>query len=258
VARLRQGKPETAPLFCLFGVTIYQDLAFELAEDRPVFGLHVPIRYMPGRTPCPTLQQIGERYVDQIRRCQSKGPYHLLGLCFGGIVAYEVANQLLAMGESVAAVIVIDAVLPTAIQVDWGKRLVGLALGAWKRPGTFSHKLRERLDQLYARSSLRGIFQGRKKLEQASHAVDLDINGPEADTAAKCLAAQAGKLPTRLLVVRATKEPWPEWVTIAPDQGWEGRAEAVLVRDVAANHLGVLREPHVRTLAQAIEEVFQA
>src|ERR1039457_4044942 len=107
--------------------------------------------------------------------------------CFGGIVAYEVASQLQAMGESVAAVIVIAAVLPTAIQVDWGKRLMGLALGAWKRPGTFSHKLRERLDQLCARSSLRGIFQGRKQLEQASHAVDLDINGPEADTAAKML-----------------------------------------------------------------------
>jgi amino acid adenylation domain-containing protein len=258
VARLRQGNPETAPLFCLFGVTIYQDLAFELADNRPVFGLHVPIRYVPGCTPCPTLQQIGENYVELIRRHQSRGPYHLLGLCFGGIVAYEVASQLQAMGESVAAVIVIDAVLPTAIQVDWGKRLMGLALGAWKRPGTFSHKLRERLDQLCARSSLRGIFQGRKQLEQASHAVDLDINGPEADTAAKCLAAQAGKLPTRLLVVRATKEPWPEWVTVAPDQGWGGRAEAVLVRDVAANHLGVLREPHVRTLAQAIEEVFQA
>jgi thioesterase domain-containing protein len=75
------------------------------------------------------------------------------------------------------------------------------------------------------------------------------------DAAAKGLSTYASTRPTRLLVVRATKEPWPEWVTVAPDQGWGGRAEAILVRDVAASHLGVLLEPHVRTLAQAIAEV---
>jgi len=258
VARLRQGQPEKAPLFCLFGVTIYQNLALELAEDRPVFGVHVPIRYVPGRDPCPSLQQIGERYVEQIRRCQSQGPYHLLGLCFGGIVAYEVANQLQAIGESVAAVIVIDAVLPAAIHVDWGKRLAGLALGAWKHPNHFRRRLREKLGQFYARLPWHWLFRVRKESEQAPHAIDLAINGPELEAAAKCLVPQASKQPTRLLVVRATNEPWPEWVTIAPDQGWGGRAEAVLVRDVAANHLGVLLEPHVRSLAQAIKEVFQA
>ena len=258
MARLRQGQPEKPALFCLFGVTIYQSLALELAEDRPVFGLHVPIRYIPGCDPCPTLQQIGERYVEQIRRYQSQGPYHLLGLCFGGIVAYEVASQLQAMGESVAAVAVIDAVLPTAIQVDWGKRVMGLALEAWNHPGHFWRKLREKLDRFNARLSLRGIFQVRKERERASHAIDLVIDGPDMDAAARSLATQAGRQPKLLLVVRATKEPRPEWVTVAPDQGWGGRAEAVLVRDVPANHLGVLLEPHVRTLAHALAEVFQA
>jgi hypothetical protein len=36
------------------------------------------------------------------------------------------------------------------------------------------------------------------------------------------------------------------------------RAETVLVRDVPANHLGVLRDPHVHTLAQAVAEISQA
>jgi thioesterase domain-containing protein/acyl carrier protein len=258
VVRLRLGQPEKAPLFCLFGVTLYRDLALELTEDRSVFGIHIPLRYVPGRDPRPTLQQIGERYVELIRRQQSQGPYHLLGLCFGGIVAYEVASQLRAMGEPVAAVIVIDAVLPTAIHVDWGKRLMGLALGAWNNPGHFRRRLREKLERFYAHLPLPSTLRVRKEPEHPSFAVDLPINGPEMDAAARCLAPPASNRPTRLLVVRATKEPWPEWVTVAPDQGWGGRAEAVLVRDVAANHLGVLREPHVRTLAQAIEEVFQA
>ena len=58
-----------------------------------------------------------------------------------------------------------------------------------------------------------------------------------------------------MLVVCASKEPWPTYVRIAPDQGWSGWADSVVVRNVPANHLGVLREPHLRLLAQALAEV---
>ena len=75
------------------------------------------------------------------------------------------------------------------------------------------------------------------------------------DAETERFAAHTSRLPTRLLVVRATQEPWPDWVTVTPDQGWGDRAETVLVRDVPANHLGVLRDPHVRTLAKAVAEI---
>jgi hypothetical protein len=59
----------------------------------------------------------------------------------------------------------------------------------------------------------------------------------------------------RLLIGRATREPWPAWVTIAHDQGWGERAEQVVVCDIPANHLGVLRDLYVRELARAVAEV---
>ena len=83
----------------------------------------------------------------------------------------------------------------------------------------------------------------------APQTIDLPVDGPKVDAETERFAASPAKLPTRLLIVRATKEPWPDWVTVAPDQGWGGRADTILVRDVPANHLGVLRDPHVRTLA---------
>jgi thioesterase domain-containing protein len=48
-------------------------------------------------------------YVEQIRSLQDTGPYHLLGWSFGGLVAQEIAVQLRAAGEEVAAVVVLDA-----------------------------------------------------------------------------------------------------------------------------------------------------
>ena len=255
VARLREGQPDRTPLFCLFGVTLYQDLALELDDDRSVFGLHVPIRLVPGRDPSPTLEAIGGRYVELIRRHQAHGPYDLLGLCFGGITAYEVASQLVALGETVRSVTIIDAVLPSAMRVDQLKRLQSLAARIWQRPEELERMARKKLGALRDSRWLRGILGTRPPADGSQRPVELPVDGPEADAIAARFGAHVGQLPVRLLVVRATKGVWAPWLDIARDQGWGGRAERVVVCDVPANHLGVLREPHVRELARAVGEI---
>jgi amino acid adenylation domain-containing protein len=255
VARLREGQTGKPPLLCLYGVTLYQDLAIELGQDRPVFGMHIPIRYVPGREAPPNLEDIGARYVQQIRVCQDHGPYHLLGLCFGGIVAYEVASQLIAAGEEVATVTVIDAVLPHAVSVDEARRLLALARLAFDHPSKFLEKMRGRFGQLYARSPLGRLAQRKSEPVAEPQAVNLPVDGPEADAEAARFGSRPVKLPTRLLIVRATQDERPPWMTVAPDHGWNERADTLLVRDVPSDHLGVLAEPHVRTLAQAVDEV---
>jgi thioesterase domain-containing protein/acyl carrier protein len=258
VARLRQGQPDQPPLFCIFGITLYQDLALDLAEDRPVFGVHVPFRYVPGQDRRPTLKEIGQRYAELIRRQQAHGPYHLLGLCFGGIVAYEIACQLAASGEPIATVTTIDAVLPHAIQIDQAKRWLGYLEQAWKSPLEFQRALRKRLKQAYMRSRLRKFVHARLAQKDARRPIDLPLDGPEVDAELNRFAASPSRLSTRLLVVCATKEPRPEWSTVAPDQGWSSRAETVVLCNVPADHLGVLREPHVQILAQAISQISRA
>ena len=83
-----------------------------------MIAIHVPIRYAPGLSRAPGLSDIALRYVDIIRRHQPAGPYNLLGLCFGGVVAYQVAAELEALGETVETVAVLDAVLPNALHFN--------------------------------------------------------------------------------------------------------------------------------------------
>lgn len=125
-------------------------------------------------------------------------------------------------------------------------------------PSRLKHKLLDKIQEFYARSPLRNLLRVRHEPEPAPQTIDPPVDGPKVDAETERFAASPAKLPARLLIVRATKEPWPDWVTVAPDQGWGGRADAILVRDVPANHLGVLRDPHVRTLAQAVADVSQA
>ncbi|HET6584452.1 MAG TPA: thioesterase domain-containing protein, partial [Nannocystaceae bacterium] len=246
------------PLFCLFGVHLYQDLAFALGGDRPVIGMHVPFRYVPGRDSRPTLADIATRYVDLIRRHQPHGPYHLLGLCFGGIVAYEVARQLETAGECVDSVAVIDAILPTAIRVDAGRRLrsyVDSAQRVLREPQDLERWVRKRGEALAARVPLLGRLKAAAGLVNGTKAIDLPIDGPEVEAEVRRFAVAASRVSARLLVVRAMAERTPDWMAVDPAHGWGERADVVRVHDIPADHLGVLREPHVQSLARVLVDV---
>jgi len=63
-----------------------------------------------------TIEEMSSEYISLIKAIQKNGPYLLGGWSFGGIVAYEIAQQLTATKEEVAKVIVIDAGVPTEKQ----------------------------------------------------------------------------------------------------------------------------------------------
>jgi acyl carrier protein len=95
------------PLFCVHGgagtVLLYADLARRLGPDRPLYALHAQGLY--GRDPVHTsIDEMARAYVAQVREVQPHGPYALLGYCFGGHVAHEMALLLRAAGEPVELV----------------------------------------------------------------------------------------------------------------------------------------------------------
>ena len=54
---------------------------------------------------------MAEEYLAELRVRQPHGPYYLSGYCGGGIVAYEMAQHLHAVGETVALLVIIDLFL---------------------------------------------------------------------------------------------------------------------------------------------------
>ena len=99
------------PFFCIHGgggnVLIYRALSQHLGSDQPFFGLQA--QGLDGERPCLiTIEEMASLYVDEIRRVQPHGPYHLGGYCMGGTVAYEMAQRLRAQGEEVALLALFD------------------------------------------------------------------------------------------------------------------------------------------------------
>jgi amino acid adenylation domain-containing protein len=101
---LREGG-EARPLFfvhpaegTVFG---YLGIAQLLPEEHPFFGLQAP--GLEGEAPpLRSVEAMATCYVEAIRKVQPNGPYLLAGWSFGGLVAFEMAQQLRAAGEETA------------------------------------------------------------------------------------------------------------------------------------------------------------
>ncbi len=101
------------PFFCIhpvFGVVLpYAQLAYHLDADQPFYGLQSIDGNLPSR-----LEDLAAFYIEAIRSVQPQGPYLLGGWSFGGLVAFEMAQQLDRSGQSVALLALFDTVAPIA------------------------------------------------------------------------------------------------------------------------------------------------
>lgn len=110
-----QERGEGTPLFFVPGgggnVLYFYPLAEQLGGARPFFGLQS--RGLDGISqPLQSARQIAVEMVQEIRRAQPQGPYVIGGHCVGGLVAFAIAQQLLAEGEQVAQLLIMDAPAP--------------------------------------------------------------------------------------------------------------------------------------------------
>jgi len=99
------------PFFCLPGnlgnvFTDLGDLARHLGPDQPFYGLQ------DGLHNSSRIESQAARYLDEIRTVQPEGPYLLGGICLGGVIAFEMAQQLQTQGQAVALLALIEPPLP--------------------------------------------------------------------------------------------------------------------------------------------------
>jgi len=88
-------------------VLIYRDLARHLAPDQPVYGLQA-VGLDRKQVPHTRVEDMAAHYVKEIRAFQREGPYHLVGASMGGMIAFEMAQQLQALGADVGLVGLFD------------------------------------------------------------------------------------------------------------------------------------------------------
>lgn len=115
IALIRKGNDEgtifMVPGGARTGISLV-DLAVRLHPGRSIYALEYP--GMNGYLePMDNLHSLASFFIAEIKSVQEHGPYHLIGPCLGGVIAFEMAQQLHASGEKVGLLALLDSTPPT-------------------------------------------------------------------------------------------------------------------------------------------------
>ncbi|MFO0707268.1 MAG: amino acid adenylation domain-containing protein [Nitrospira sp.] len=103
-----QPMGSAVPIFAVPGVggnvLVFAKLAALMGRDQPFYGLQA-IGLDGRQTPLTSIEDIATRYIAEIRSIRPEGPYVIMGTCTGGVIAFEIAQQLKAAGHRVVLMV---------------------------------------------------------------------------------------------------------------------------------------------------------
>lgn len=215
------------------------------------------------------VEDMAARYVAEMRQFQPHGPYLLGGYCFGGTVAYEMAQQLHAQGERVDLLAMFDNVAPKTgyRRMHWSPLLARRILE------NFPHWLADFIDLdpdmrrgRVQRKAGRAVAGVRRALGLPAPplvpAAVADIMDTVADMPLEVsavlqahyqamIAYRPRPYPGQVVVFRSRRQPL--FCSHDPALRWHQLAlGGVTVHLVSGAHRNILEEPHVRSLATAL------
>jgi acetoacetyl-CoA synthetase len=108
---MKAGADEEPPLFMIPGATgsILQlaPIAAAMSGPVPVYALK-PRGMMEGEQPFERLDEMAAYAIGLVREMRPQGPYYLLGYSAGGLIALEMARQLVMSRQDVPLVVLLD------------------------------------------------------------------------------------------------------------------------------------------------------
>jgi len=259
VVRLQHAYSRT-PLFVISGlggnVLNLRELASHLSDACSLYALQP--RGLDGKQPYHTrVEEIAHYYVNELQQIQPKGPYFLAGYSFGGLIAFEVAQQLVYSGEVVGFLGLLDSMEH--------QYLIRVKRGLSRKDRAALYKSRlyavlfgeNRWDYLTKR--LRETFSLLSRRALAVIGIDAPAWGNISDINSYAATIYRPKIyPGAITIFRTSDRE----ILDGDDEflGWRELVTSPLtVRRVPGNHYTMIREPNVRVLAEqlraSLEEV---
>lgn len=269
-----QPQGSNKPFFCVHpiggNVICYYNLANHLGSQQPFYGLEAPGVYGECE-PYDRIEDLAAHYIKALRIVQPEGPYLLGGWSMGGVVAFEMAQQLQHQGQKVALLALLDTRAPVPgnkpadiDDCDDAKLLADIARATARFFGKNLSILDDDLRQLEPDKQLSYVLEIMKK----ANFVPPDIGLQQIRS-----FLQVSKSNTRALM-SYTPKAYSGQITLfrssktlsdddseeisenlpAPVLGWSKLSSKPLdIHVVPGDHATIVAEPHVQVLAERLK-----
>lgn len=259
------------PLFCAHpiggNVLGYIALGRYLSPDQPLYALQAP-GVEGQRQPYTQIPELAAYYIGAMQALQPFGPYFLGGHSFGGLVAFEIAQQLQQQGQEIGLLVIMDTPAPIYGQdtepIDDARWLV-------KRSQVLERFFGKKLSVDYAElQQLEPEAQFNYFLEKLRR---VNLIPPDAGQQMIRRILEVQKASHQALI-NYVPQVYPGKITFLrasevlaedsggvfaqsfrqPALGWgELTTEPIEIHKVPGDHITMLAEPHVRVLADKLK-----
>ncbi|MBK8563870.1 MAG: amino acid adenylation domain-containing protein [Saprospiraceae bacterium] len=260
---IREGGSKPA-LYLVHGgglhVLFYQNMVKYMENDQPIYALQA-VGLNGDREPLDRIEDMAAHYVSEILRSNPTGSYCLAGYSLGGIIAWEMAKQLMQMGKEVLMLSLFDAV----------------AKNEWSSSGSqggFSKKMRK------AGYNLSLLLKNPvHAIEYKTHVLKMQFEQKKgklrtAFLNAKTNEIEEGYIPYGSKVYEKSLEAYGKYELTPLDikvdlfkakeqmfylndpihYGWDNFAlGGVVTHEISGNHLTLFDEPHGKQVAEVMQ-----
>jgi len=256
-----QPNGSKTPIFCTHAigtsVQFYRNLSHYMGKDQPFYALQSQFLEQSKANPNLTLEDMAAFYIQEIRNVQPEGPYLLGGYSFGGIVIYEIAQQLLKLGQNVAMLAIFDTTalggrrrLPRHEQIlkHWENfRTLGVSY-ATKKASTQLNFQTSRMQQFIKKriqinkndSDKSAFFESRLRQIETLHLQTLENY-------------QMQKYSGKISLFRSTIRPDNVGDRFDEALGWRNFVqESFEIYDIPGGHHHMFEEPNVKVFAEQL------
>ncbi len=249
-----RGSPSKRPLFCVHGaggnVLNFKVISDRLGTDQPFYGLQA--QGVDGRLPpLGTVEAMAAQYVEAIRTIDPSGPYRLAGYSAGGVIAFEMAQQLKKVGAKVELLAMIDTLSPTSAgrKISYMRKLWLMRHWSLKfAMGWPARRHRGKTDEINYQLALEQLSRGEPLPPEL---VDFHLfrNFINAQALYKPVQYQGS-----LVLFRATEGDL-DYLDAGNTLGWEANVQGdIRVTSIVGSHFSMMSEPGVSELINGFRQ----
>lgn len=245
------------PFFCVHGaggnVLNFRDIATRLGTNQTFYGIQAA--GVDGGPTIGSIEEMAAFYLPSILATQPKGPYVIGGYSVGGVVAFEVVQQLKAAGKEVALLVLLDSFAGHVVPQTTSTKTHLDHLREWG-PGYLGNRLKARLQR---ETETLSVALKTRFYKSQNQPIPFELRDRYVSTALAEAALRYKPTPYagRVVLYRAA-EVDPQFQHTSETLGWDDLTPNLEIVRVPGNHDSLVYEPNVLVMISHLRESLRA